>query len=463
MRSTVPSRQQETRTIFAICVPLLAAYLAEVGMLITDMIIVGRLGADELAAVGLTGDWFYVLLLIGMGVVAIVGVLAAQNLGAGNRPAVIDAAEQGMVVATLMSVPVMLCIWYLGPALDLAQQDANVVRLITDYSRPLTWSVLPALWFAVHRNYVTALTEAAAIMIITVIALPLNLLLNYTLVFGKFGLPALGIVGAAYGTTIVNWLMFVALAVHVLRSSRFTEYRPALFPRRVNLDTVREMLSLGLPISAAQIVGGAMFTISAVLVGMLGAEVLAAQQIVYTVIYVALSASIAIGDAVRVRVAYGIGLRSVDAARQSAYIAFAIAAAITIVASGVLWLFPDAIVGIFLDTHDPANAAVLAIAVSLSVYAAMFQLLDGVQIVAANALRGLRDTRSPLWISMTSYWVVGLGLGTWLCFTLNHGAHGMWWGLVLGGAVAIVLMVLRFQQRMAHARARLESLQMPPA
>jgi len=461
MSSSVPSRRLETRTILAISVPLMAAYLAEMGMMITDMIIVGRLGADELAAVGLTGDWFYVLLLIGMGTVAIVGVLAAQSLGEGDIPGVIDSAEQGMVVATLMSVPVMLCIWYLGPALGLADQDANVVRLITDYSRPLTWSVLPALWFAVYRNYITALAKASAIMTITVLALLLNLLLNYTLVFGKFGLPALGVVGAAYGTTIVNWLMFAALAMHVLRSPQFSAYRPALMPRRIRLNTVREILSLGLPITAAQILGGAMFTLAAVLVGMLSAAILAAQQIVYTVIYVALSASMAVGDAVRVRVAYGIGLRSVDAVRQSANIAFAIAAAITSIASGALWLFPDSIVGIFLNTHDPENASVLAIAVSLSVYAAIFQLFDGVQIVAANALRGLRDTRSPLWISMASYWLIGLGLGTWLCFVLHYGATGMWWGLVLGAVAANVMMSLRLRQRMKHAETNLETLRVP--
>lgn len=450
-----PALSLETRTILSISMPLLAAYLAEMGMLITDMIIVGHLGSNELAAVGLTADWFYVLLLIGMGVISIVGVLVAQSLGAGNPQGAKEAVEQGLIVATLMSIPVMLCIWYLGPALRIARQDPDVVQLIIDYSRPLTWCVFPILWFAVLRNFVTALVKASVIMAITVVALVLNLLINYTLVFGKFGFPALGVTGAAYGTVIVNWLMFLTMALHVGMSGAFAHLRPSLLPRRVSARIFREILTLGLPVTAAQILGGAMFTVAAVFTGVLGADTLAAQQIVYTVIYVALSASIAIGDAVRVRVAYGIGMRSAAAARQSANIAFAIGAATTLFASGALWLFPEQIVGIFLNTRDAANVDVMLIAVLLAPYAAAFQLFDGVLLVIANALRGLRDTRSPLWIAASGYWLVGLVAGFLLCFPMGQGAPGLWLGLIAGALVAIVLMGFRYRTRMSQAESRL--------
>lgn len=451
------TRKQETRTILAISLPLMAAYVAEMGMVITDMIIVGRLGSNELAAVGLAGDWFYVLMLIGMGVISIVGVLAAQNLGAGNRHGVIDAAEQGVIAASIAAIPVMLSIWYLGPLLAMARQDPDVVRLITDYSRPLTWSVLPGLWFVVFRNYVTALAKSSAIMTITVAALLVNLALNYTLVYGKFGLPALGVVGAGIGTTIVNWLMFLSLAAYVLKSVHFRDYRPSIFPGRIKGETLREIFSLGLPVTATQLLNGAMFTVAAVLVGMISADILAAQQIVYSIIYLALSASIALGDAVRVRVAYGIGLRSVEAARQSANISLFLATVAIVLASAFLWIFPEIVVGIFLDTNDVANAGVLLIAVGLSVYAGLFQLFDGILIVAANALRGLRDTRSPLWISMIGYWGVGIGVGSLLCFPMAIGEAGLWWGLILGVVFSNVLMFWRFHVRLGHAAKSLEA------
>ncbi len=442
--------QREARTLFAISLPLMAAYLAEMGMMITDMIIVGRLGSAELAAVGLTADWVYVLLLIGMGTVSIVGVLAAQSLGANDRQGAADAVGQGMIAATVMSIPVMAAVWYLGPALALARQDPEIVRLITEYSRPLTLCVLPVLWFTVLRNYVAALARAYIVMTITAVALLLNLALNYTLVYGKFGFPALGVAGAGIGTTIVNWIMFGALAAHLLLAGQFQDFRPRLVPQAIDPVILRDIFRLGLPITAAQLLAGGMFTIAAVMVGILGADILAAQQIVYTVIYIALSMSIAVGDAVRVRVAYGVGSGSPAAAQRAATIGFLMAAVITAIASGALWLFPEWIVGIFLDTADPANAGVLLIAVGLSVYAGLFQLVDGVLIVMANALRGLRDTRSPMWIMLAGYWLVGLGTGTILCFPLGFGAAGLWWGLILGPVVANVLMLSRFRRRMAE-------------
>ena len=428
------------------------------GMFITDMIIVGRLGSNELAAVGLAGDWFWVLLLIGMGVISIVGVFAAQCLGAGDRQGVIDAGDQGMIAAMIASLPVMACVWFLGPVLGYANQDPDVVRLITDYSRVLTWAVWPALWFVVLRNYITALAKSGAIGWITVFALALNALLNYTLVYGKFGFPAMGIVGAGYGTTIVNWLMFVALCFYVLGSPQFADYRPVIIPRQINRKLLGEIFSLGIPISMTQVLNGAMFTVAAVVVGMISAATLAAQQIVYSVIYIALSAALALGDAVRVRVAYGIGRRSAASSKQSAYLSALLAGATTLVAALVLWVFPEAVVGIYLDTTNPENETVVRLSVAMSVYAGMFLFLDGVLLVFANAIRGLRDTRSPLWISMAGYWAVGLGTGVWLCFPLGYGAEGLWWGLVAGVLFSNILMILRFKTRIADAGKSLAGL-----
>ena len=198
-----------------------------------------------------------------------------------------------------------------------------------------------------------------------------------------------------------------------------------------------------------------MFTVAAIFVGMLGADILAAQLIVYSVIYFCLSTSVAFGDAVRVRVAYGIGIRSVDAARRSANIAITLAAVVILVATLMLWLFPKFLVGIFLDTDDVENKSVLAIALGFSVYAGLFQLFDGVQIVLSNGLRGLKDTRSPFWISLLGYWLIGLGSGALLCFPMGFGAEGLWWGLIAGTIVAIALMWLRFEKQLKAAKSRL--------
>ena len=291
--ANAPHREErrEGRTILHLALPLTAAYLAEMGMVITDMIIVGRLGSNELAAVGLAGDLFWISLLIGMGVISIVGVLAAQSLGAGDRRGVTSACEQGMIAATVTALPITACVWYLEPLLALADQDPAVVTLAGSYSRVLAFAVFPALWFVVLRNYVTALARSAAIGWIMAAALMLNLALNYTLVYGHLGLPALGVVGAGIGTTLVNWLMFAALVQYVRRARHLATWRPSIVPRRVDRRVLRDLFGLGMPVALTQILNGGMYSTAAVLLGIIGASTLAAQQILYGVVYLAFSAA----------------------------------------------------------------------------------------------------------------------------------------------------------------------------
>ena len=198
-----------------------------------------------------------------------------------------------------------------------------------------------------------------------------------------------------------------------------------------------------------------MFTFAAILVGTISADVLAAQMIVYSVIYLAFSIPVALGDAVRVRVAYGIGMGSADAVRQSGHISFFLAITTIFIASSVLWIFPEFLVGVFLDVTDMVNISVLSLSLGLSVYAGWFLFFDGLLIVVANAIRGLRDTRSPLWISMIGYWVIGLGVGAWLCFPLGYGVIGLWWALIFGSVFGNVLMFWRFYVRLAQVEDQL--------
>ncbi|MEJ2602842.1 MAG: MATE family efflux transporter [Gammaproteobacteria bacterium] len=446
-----PTRRGERRSLLAISGPLIAAYLVEMAMLIIDMMIVGHLGSIELAAVGLAGDWFYVLLLIGMGTVSMVAVLVAHARGTGDTRGANRAVEQGLLVATLFSVPIMLLTWYLGPLLALAGQDPGVVASVGPYAQALTPAVPPILWFTVLRNYVTAIEKPMIIFTLSVAALVLNAGLNYALVFGRFGFPALGVFGAGLGTTVVSWLMFVAMAVHVggagreldIRWSRtFIGIEPALF---------RRLVALGLPVAGAQLLSGGMFTVAAVLVGLLSATELAAQQIVYTVVYVSLSIAAGLGDAVRVRVAFGMGRGSPPAARQAAAITFRIGLAVLGVAALMLWLLPEAIVSLFLNLEDDGSAAVVSAAASIAIAAGLFQALIGLQIIAANAMRGLHDTRTPMRYAVLGYWILGLGSGTFACFTLGLGSTGLWWGMTAGVAVSSTLLVHAFFRSVAAA------------
>lgn len=447
----LPTRAGERASLAAISGPLIAAYLVEMAMLIIDMIIVGHLGSIELAAVGLAGDWFYVLLLIGMGTVSMVAVLVAHARGRGDMRAAGRVVEQGLLVATVFSLPVMIATWYLAPLLELAGQDPRVVAAVAPYTHALAFAVLPILWFTVLRNYVTAVEKPMVIFVLSIAALILNAGLNYTLVFGHFGFPALGVFGAGLGTTIVSWLMFFALAIHVGGAGGL-RIRWSRAVARPDPPLAGRLVSLGLPVAGAQLLSGGMFTVAAVLVGLLSAFQLAAQQIVYTVVYVSLSIAAGLGDAVRVRVAFGTGKGSPPAARQAAAITLRMGLVVLGLAAMVLWFLPGAIVGLFLDPAQPDAAAVREAAVSFAFAAGLFQLLIGLQIIAANAMRGLGDTRTPMFYAVLGYWLLGLGSGTVACFAFGLGGVGLWWGMTGGVAVSATLMTLAFFRKAAGMR-----------
>lgn len=434
----------ELPTLLAIAMPLAAAYVAELAMMFTDMVIAGRLGSLELAAVGLAGNLLNDFLFSCMNVVSIVGVFVAQACGTGDRDAVRCWVRQGLWVATALSLPGMLFCWYLAPLLSLTGQDEQVILLASEYLHALVWCFLPTMWFTVLSNFVTALSRARSIMVITVAAVGLNVIANYTLVFGKFGFPALGVAGAGYGTSIVSWSMFGAIALHILQSRFFRSYRVFSRLGELKLPLCWEILRIGLPVAGLTIVENGMFSVVAVLMGVLGASLIAANQIVINFADIAIVVSFAIGEAASIRVAHWIGAGSLSKARQVGYIAVTLGALVMALMAIILWTMPEAIVSIYLDIDDPANAKVLALAVSLFGIAAIFQIFDGVQAITGRALRGFKDTVVPLWIATVGNWIIGVTGGYILAFPLGMGGLGLWWGLVLGLTVTSILLLWRF-------------------
>ena len=434
----------ETRAIAAIALPLAAAYLAEIAMMVCDRIIVGRLGGVELAAVGLVGDLAFETLLFAMAVVSVVGVLIAQSTGAGDSAPIAHQVRQGLWVATALAVPGTAVLWHLGPLLGLTAQDPEVIRLGDDYARPLAWCFLPSLWFIVLRQLLAARARANAVMAITVAAVFVNAGLTWVLVFGSLGLPALGVAGAGWATALVSWAMFAALAFHVARAPGLAEFRIFADLRAVDPALCREILRLGLPVGGLALLEGGMFAVVAVLMGTLGAETLAANQVVVTVATIGLVIAIAIGEATAVRVAHAVGRGISALPRKCGFLGLGAGLAVMSFSAAAFVILPRPITGIFIDTADPANAAVVAITAQLLVIAAVFQLADGTQAIASRALRGLKDTTAPMWIAAVGYWGFGATGGYVLCFPLGLGATGLWWGLALGLTVTAALLTWRF-------------------
>ena len=441
---SAPARGSEAVLLSRIALPLVAAYLAEVAMFLTTKIVVGRLGYHELAAVGLAGELAMELLFIVMGVLSIVGVLVAQADGGGRKSDAGHSARQGLIMATAVAGPATVVIWNLDWVMAVTGQDPRVVELAGPYLYTLSGFMLPALWFAVLRGFVSALAKTNAIMVITVSAVGLNYFLTLGFVEGAFGLPVLGLAGAGWSMTIVTWAMFAALVAYTYFSSGFRGY--GLFRSRLRFDPAvcAEIFRLGLPVAGVVVFESGLFIVVSILSGTFGAEALAAAEILLAWVAIAFVFGLGFAEATMVRVATCVGQGAPASARRAGLLGMAIGVALLLILVIPPVAVPEVIVRIFLEPDDPGFETVAQLATSLLLVVAIFQVFDGLQAIATRALRGYKDTMAPLWIAGFGYWVLGIGGGCLLAYPMDLGFSGLWWGMALGLIATASLLAVRF-------------------
>ncbi len=440
------SLRNELKLFFTIAIPLSAAYTAEYAMFITTKMLVGKLGYLSLAAVGIAGDLSFEILVVLMALLSIVGVLAAQAQGAGKTEELGRAVVQGMFVATAIGIPAMILVWNLDLALLVTGQDPRVVELAQEYLKGLSPAVLPVLWFAVFRNFVAVLSQTVSIMLISIAAVVLNYLFTLWFVYGGYGIEALGLFGAGLATTLVSWMMFFALALHVYRKPLFRGYGIFLGRWTIHWPSFREILWLGWPVGGLAFLEAGLFVATSILSGVIGAKTLAAYEIVIAWAGIPFVMAFGLAEATMIRVAQAVGQNSIAAARRAGFLGMKLVIILTSSLIAVPLLFADNIILVFISPQDPGFAEVSQMATQFLVIAAFFMVFDTLQATATRALRGMKDNLVPLWIAGFGYWVLGIGGGALLAFYYQMGGAGLWWGLAIGLAVASCLLCLRFHR-----------------
>jgi multidrug resistance protein, MATE family len=322
--------------------------------------------------------------------------------------------------------------------------------------RAIAWGAPAFLGFAVLRSLLAALSHTRSVMAVVVICIAGNALLNWALIFGRLGAPALGMAGSGYASAINQWLMLAGLGLCArimpdLGALRVV--RHAFAARRIEMA---EILRLGLPIGAMRGIEVGVFMTAGILMGLLGAAALAAHQLILNCAGITFMVPLGLSQVATVRVAYELGAGRAVAARRAGFVALALGIGFMSAAAVVLWTAPDAIIGVYVDIADPANRETVQIARRLIAIAAIFQVFDGMQVIAAGALRGFKDTMVPMLLATFGYWGIGF-TGCWLfAFPLGYGAVGLWWGLALGLAAVAVMLTLRFHQLAPPMGRRLE-------
>lgn len=431
-------------------IPLIGAQLAQLGIHTTDVVIIGQLGATPLAAMVLAGQFFFTIFIFGSGFSIAVVPMVAQAFGRHDVVSVRRSIRMGMWVSIaywMLTAP----LFYNAEAILLALgQVPEVARLAANYVAIVQFGLLPALLFAVLRSLVSAIGRAGVILYVTVATLLLNALLAYALVLGHFGLPALGMTGAAIVAVIVQWASFLFMVFYI--QTRDDTRRYELFVRfwRPDWHAFREVIHLGLPISITVLAEVSLFTAASLLMGRIGTIELAAHGIALQLASIAFMIPLGLSQTATVRIGIAHGRGDYGELVRAAITVLSIAS-IASLSGGILFFFvPELLSSAFIDTSTADAAAVLAYAGPLVAIAGVFQLVDGLQAIASGLLRGLKDARVPMLLALVSYWPVGFLLAWFLAFPMRMGGIGIWIGFLIGLTSASVLLCARFFLRIRH-------------
>jgi MATE family multidrug resistance protein len=439
----------EFRATLALAWPLILTNIAQALIHATDVVLLGWAGPRTLAAGTLGVNVYIVFLIFGMGLMTAAAPIMAKEIGE-RRHSVRDVrrtARQAMWSAVTIAVPMWAVLWNSGAILVGLGQDPQLAADAQVFVRALQWGLLPYFFYLVLRSFISALERPVWSLIIGLMAVIYNGVINYGLIFGRFGLPELGLVGAGIGSASANWFLFFGMAAVVMLHPRFRRYR--LFGRfwRADWERFREVWRIGTPIAVTLSLEVGIFAAAVFLMGLISQESIAAHAIAIQLAALTFMVPMGMSQAATVRVGLAYGRRDPVGIGIAGWTAFAMGVGFMAMTAMVIMAVPEKLVHIFLDPADPANAGVIPLATSFLVVAAFFQIFDGAQAVGAGMLRGLQDTRVPMIYAALGYWGIGLGTGVGLAFGLGWEGVGIWIGLAAGLASVSLMMLARWSRR----------------
>ena len=436
----VNPRRDAAAKLLRLAGPLILGQLAGVLMTFVDTVMAGRLSAEALASVAAGAALWHTVMLAGLGILLAVSASVAQLDGADRHDEIGPLVRQALWIAAGLTVVTVALTFAAAPLLEALSITPELHPTILGYLRALLWGA-PAMYaFLALRFLCEGMEISRPVMYFGFIGLGVNVVANYGLIYGHWGLPALGAVGCGYATSAVWWTQLIGLVFYIRRHPRLAPlgvFGHLEWPRPRPLG---ELLRIGLPIGFSLFVEVSMFAGVALLMGSISAVAVAGHQIAISVASTTFMVPLGIALATTVRVGNAAGRGDLEGVRLSGWLGIQLALAAQVLSAIFLVTLPGPIARIY--STDPE---VIAIAVQLLFLAALFQLSDGLQVSAAGALRGLKDTRGPMIVTVVAYWLLGLPFGYWLCFERGLGPRGLWIGIIGGLTVAGVLLAARFR------------------
>lgn len=437
----------------ALAAPLILTQLAQVALTTTDIVMAGMLGAREVAAGGLALTLFNQFRTMGTGLVTGTGNLVAFANGQNDPVQIRRLVRASFALTTLAAVVFALLMLAIEKPLLWLGQEPSVARQTAAYLAAAAPGMLPCLWFQALRQYTVGLRKPGPLLAITVVSIALNAGLDYALMFGRFGLPELGLTGIAYATGSVYLLSFLMFLGVVARRPELSAHL-SLAIWRTDLAAFARTWKMGLPIAATYGSEAAFFTVLTLVIGSLGASALAAQTIVNQMIYIVFMISVGLSHASSISISHACARHDYRGARRLGHAGVALGVGAMLLIAVPYLALPKAMIRPFLDAHSETNAEVLKLAAGLLTIAALLQVFDCSQNIGVGILRGLGDVKSSFRISLIGYWAIGLPVAYLAGIVMGYGIYGIWVGLAIGLAATASLLLRTFETRLGELSAR---------
>jgi len=441
--------RDEFRATLSLAWPLILANLAGSLIHATDVVLLGRLGPQVLAAGALATNLVMSISIFGMGLMIATSPMIASEIGRKRNSVreVRRTVRQGLWMVASFCVPVWGVLAFAEEIYRALGQQPELARDAASMVHTLMWSMAPFLGMTVLRSFLSAKEKTIWTLYVTLFGVIANGVLNYGLILGHFGLPKMGLVGAGMGSSIINALMFAIMVAIILIHPDFRRYH--LFGRfwRADWPRYRALFRLGLPIGFTMGFEASVFSAAVFLMGLISTASVAAHAVALQIASLTFMVPLGLAQATTVRVGMGHGRRDAGAIRRSGWAGFALGESFMAFTAIMMWVFPRPLIALFVDAGTPSGMDVTTLAVSFLSVAAIFQIVDGAQVMGAGMLRGLHDTRVPMLFAAFGYWVIGIGVGAGLAFKMGLEGLGVWIGLAGGLAVVSVLMIWRWTHR----------------
>lgn len=430
---------KESKTIFTLALPLIIGQIGQMLLGLVDSIMVAKLGVTELAALTLANNLFYVPFVFGIGIMTCVSIRTSTAKGAGNAADVRSICRNSTYLALIIGSIFFLTAWLGNSLIEHMNQDPIVASRSRLFFVIISASLIPGLVSMSLKNHVDALDRMWTAFTISIVAVVLNIFLNWVLIYGNIGFPSLGLEGAGYATLISRSILVIAMLIWFAKDPSLSKWIPRRWFLPLDIKEIKSLLKLGFPAGLQTLTEVGAFVMSGIMLGWISKEALAAQQIALVCAGTAFMIPLGISIALTIRVGEKVGQQSTSRIRTTYLSGWVLTLIFSTLTAITFLLFGENMALQFIE-NEPT---VIAFATSFLIVAGIFQIVDGQQVASIGMLRGLHDTTTPAFIGFFSYWIVGIPFGYWLAFHTHIGAVGIWWGLALGLTIASILLAIR--------------------